>query len=195
MAYEKRFVDNLIGGMIIRIAKFGETVTAGNTVGEGAKPDAPTPEKPGPWLTLGKIKTATSERQKKTATVEGVNDAGFYEMRDLSIAQQSKLKFTTQEVTPEAIQLAFGVDGILEDDKAATPFSSSGNVRCWVYGELRNSGNNAEKLAEFCVMGDLSLTNSPNFASDPVTCEFELSIKNSPLATFTSLALAKLAAQ
>ena len=91
MAYEKRFVDNLIGGMIIRIAKFGETVTAGNTVGEGAKPDAPTPEKPGPWLTLGKIKTATSERQKKTATVEGVNDAGFYEMRDLSIAQQSKL--------------------------------------------------------------------------------------------------------
>ena len=43
-------------------------------------------------------------------------------------------------------------------------------------------------------MGDLSLTNSPNFASDPVTCEFELSIKNSPLATFTSLALAKLAA-
>lgn len=46
MAYEKRFVDNLIGGMIIRIAKFGETVTAGNTVGEGAKPDAPTPESP-----------------------------------------------------------------------------------------------------------------------------------------------------
>ena len=136
MAYEKRFVDNLIGGMIIRIAKFGETITTGNVVGEGAKPDAPTPEKPGPWLTLGKIKTATSERQKKTATVEGVNDAGYYEMRDLSIAQQSKLKFTTQEVTPEAIQLA----------------------------------------------------------SDPVTCEFELSIKNSPLATFTSLALAKLAA-
>lgn len=194
MAYEKRFVDNLIGGMIIRIAKFGETVTAGNTVGEGAKPDAPTPEKPGPWLTLGKIKTDTSERQKKTATVEGVNDAGFYEMRDLSIAQQSKLKFTTQEVTPEAIQLAFGVAGCLEDDQEAAPFSSSGNIRCWVYGELRNSGNNAEKLAHFCVMGDLSLTNSPNFASDPVTCEFELSIKNSPLATFTSLALAKLAA-
>ena len=37
MAYEKRFVDNLIGGMIIRIAKFGETVTAGNTVGEGGQ--------------------------------------------------------------------------------------------------------------------------------------------------------------
>lgn len=48
MAYEKRFVDNLIGGMIIRIAKFGETVTAGNTVGEGAKPDAPTPGKARP---------------------------------------------------------------------------------------------------------------------------------------------------
>lgn len=126
--------------------------------------------------------------------MEGVNDAGFYEMRDLSIAQQSKLKFTTQEVTPEAIQLAFGVAGELEDNQEAVPFSSSGNIRCWVYGELRNSGNNAEKLAEICVMGDLSLTNSPNFASDPVTCEFELSIKNSPLATFTSLALAKLAA-
>ena len=92
------------------------------------------------------------------------------------------------------IQLAFGVADNLEDDQEAAPFSSSGNIRCWVYGELRNSGNNAEKLAHFCVMGDLSLTNSPNFASDPVTCEFELSIKNSPLATFTSLALAKLAA-
>lgn len=30
--------------MIIRIAKFGDEVTTGNTVGEGAKPDAPTPE-------------------------------------------------------------------------------------------------------------------------------------------------------
>ena len=74
-------------------------------------------------------------------------------MRDLSIAQQSKLKFTTQEVTPEAIQLAFGVADNLEDDQEAAPFSSSGNIRCWVYGELRNSGNNAEKLAHFCVMG------------------------------------------
>ena len=145
MAYEKRFVDNLIGGMIIRIAKFGETVTAGNTVGEGAKPDAPTPEKPGPWLTLGKIKTATSERQKKTATVEGVNDAGFYEMRDLSIAQQSKLKFTTQEVTPEAIQLAFGVAGCLEDDQEAAPFSVSKRTKR--YGVSAETSAGADEMS------------------------------------------------
>lgn len=191
MADKKRFVDNLIGGMIIRIAIFGAEVTAGNRVGEGARPDIPTPEKPGPWLTLGKIKTATSERTKKTTPVEGMIDEGFYEVRDMSAAQQNKLKFTTQEVTPEAIGLAFGVSGEIVDGQEMAPFSSSGNIRCWVYAELRNAGNEGEVLADMCVMGDLSLTNNPNFSSDPVTCEFELSIKRSPLATFTSRALAE----
>ena len=46
MAYEKRFVDNLIGGMIIRIAKFGETVTAGNTVEKGPSPTLPPRKSP-----------------------------------------------------------------------------------------------------------------------------------------------------
>lgn len=191
MATKKRFVDNLIGGMIIRIAIFGTEVTDGNVVGEGARPDPPTPENPGPWITLGKIKTATADRPKKTTPVEGLNDKGFYEVRDINVAQQNKMKFTTQEVTPESIGLAFGVSGEIVDGQEMVPFSSSGNIRCWQYAELRNAGNEGEVLADMCVMGDLSLTNAPNFASDPVTCEFETSIKRSPLATFTSRALAE----
>lgn len=190
--YTSRLCDPLIAGTIIRIAKFGETSGA-NTVGPGAKPTAPTDiaTAAAPWLTLGKVKSSQSERQSKAATVEGCLDSGTYEFREIKLATTNKLKFTTQEITPEVVQLAFGLKNSIVDSTAQVPFESSGKIRVWLYGMLTDAGDDGKTLAEFTLMGDISLTSSPNWASDPATAEFELDIIHNDLAEFNSKALAK----
>ena len=109
MSEATRRVNYLIGGMPVRIAKFGAT-DGSKTVGADACPAIPTSEAPGPWLYLGKIKSGQVEQVKKNVQIEGVNDAtGMYETEDVTMVQQYKLKFTTQYIAPEVIQLAFGV--------------------------------------------------------------------------------------
>lgn len=105
MSEATRRVNYLIGGMPIRIAKFGAT-DGSKTVGADACPAIPTSEAPGPWLYLGKIKSGQVEQVKKNVQIEGVNDAtGMYETEDVTMVQQYKLKFTTQYIAPEVIQL------------------------------------------------------------------------------------------
>lgn len=191
--YESRRLDALIGGIPIRIAIIGDK-DGDKVVGEDACPAAPTPENPGVWLSLGNVKSAQVERTKKTAQIEGVQEStGTYVTREISIVQQSKLKVTTQYIVPEVIQLAWGLDDPLDDGKTVIPFASSGIIRCWLYGRLTDHAANGKDLAEFCTLTEMSLTNAPNFASDPVTAEFDFNIMYSPLATFTSKALAVLA--
>ena len=131
------------------------------------------------------------EQVKKNVQIEGVNDAtGMYETEDVTMVQQYKLKFTTQYIAPEVIQLAFGVADELADNQEAVPFVSNGEIRVWLYGRLTDHSENGKELMEWCVMGRLRLTNTPNFASDPATAEWELSIEYSPLQKLTPKALA-----
>lgn len=131
------------------------------------------------------------EQVKKNVQIEGVNDAtGMYEMEDVTMVQQYKLKFTTQYIAPEVIQLAFGVADELADNQEAVPFISNGEIKVWLYGLRRTTPKTARDLMEWCVMGRLRLTNTPNFASDPATAEWELSIEYSPLQKLTPKALA-----
>lgn len=109
---------------------------------------------------------------------------------NVTMVQQYKLKFTTQYIAPEVIQLAFGVAGELEDNQEAVPFVSNGEIKVWLYGRLTDHAENGKELMEWCVMGRLRLTNTPNFASDPATAEWELSIEYSPLQKLTPKALA-----
>lgn len=190
--YESRRLDALIGGIPIRIAIIGDK-DGDKVVGEDACPAVPTPDNPGVWLYLGDVKSAQVERTKKTAQIEGLREKiGTYGVREVSITQQSKLKITTQYIAPEVIQLAFGVSEPLDDGKTVIPFVSSGIIKCWLYGRLTDHAANGKDLAEFCTLTEMSLTNAPNFASDPVTAEFDFNIQDSPLATFTSKALAVL---
>ena len=190
MSEATRRVNYLIGGMPVRIAKFGVT-DGSKTVGVDACPAIPTSEAPGPWLYLGKIKSGQVEQVKKNVQIEGVNDAtGMYETEDVTMVQQYKLKFTTQYIAPEVIQLAFGVADELADNQEAVPFVSNGEIRVWLYGRLTDHAENGKELMEWCVMGRLRLTNTPNFASDPATAEWELSIEYSPLQKLTPKALA-----
>lgn len=193
MSEVTRRLDYLIGGMPIKIAKFGAE-DGGKTVGKNACPALPTAEAPGVWLSLGKIKSGQVEAVKKNAQIEGVNDdIGKYETEDVNMVQQYKLKFTTQYVAPEAIQLAFGVADELADDQDVMPFVSDGELKVWLYGRLTDHAANGKDLMEWCVMGRLRLTNTPNFASDPATAEWELSIEYSPLQKLTPKALVALA--
>lgn len=187
-----RRLDYLIGGMPLLIAKFG-AMDGSKVVGPGACPAIPTPEAPGVWISLGKIKSAQIEATKKNVQIEGVNETtGRYETQEVNFVQQRKLKFTTQYIAPEALQLAFGSADALVDDQDVMPFASDGIIKCWIYGRLTDHAANGKDLLEYCVMGSLSLTNSPNFASDPVTAEWELSITSSPLQTLTPKALVAL---
>ena len=114
----------------------------------------------------------------------------MYETEDVTMVQQYKLKFTTQYIAPEVIQLAFGGADELADNQEAVPFVSNGEIRVWLYGRLTDHSENGKELMEWCVMGRLRLTNTPNFASDPATAEWELSIEYSPLQKLTPKALA-----
>lgn len=193
MSEATRRLDYLIGGMPIKIAKFGAT-DGGKTVGADACPAFPTAENPGPWISLGKIKTAQIETTKKNIQIEGVNDiTGMYELDDINIIQQYKLKFTTQYISPEAIQLAFGVADNLVDSQEVTPFVSNGSIPVWLYSPLTDHAANGQHLLEFCAMGKLRLANAPNFASDPATADYEHIITYSPLQKLTPKALATLA--
>lgn len=107
--------------MPIKIAKFGAT-DGGKTVGADACPAIPTSEAPGPWLHLGKIKSGQVEQVKKNVQIEGVNDAtGMYETEDVTMVQQYKLKFTTQYIAPEVIQLALTVTASTRDARSLIP--------------------------------------------------------------------------
>lgn len=194
MSEMTRRVNYLIGGMPIRIAKFGAT-DGSKTVGVNACPVYPATADAGVWLNLGKIKSGQIEQTKKNIQIEGVNDGtGMYEQEDITVVQQYKLKFTTQYIAPEVIQLAFGVRGELEDDTEAMPFVSNGEIKVWLYGRLTDHSENGQELMDWCVMGRLRLTNTPNFASDPATAEWELAIEYNPLQKLTPKALVSQAA-
>ena len=189
MSEATRRVNYLIGGMPIRIAKFGAT-DGSKTVGADACPAIPTPTLPVLGCTWAKSRAARWSRSRDVQ-IEGVNDAtGMYETEDVTMVQQYKIKFTTQYIAPEVIQLAFGVADELADNQEAVPFVSNGEIKVWLYGRLTDHAENGKELMEWCVMGRLRLTNTPNFASDPATAEWELSIEYSPLQKLTPKALA-----
>ena len=121
-----RRVNYLIGGMPIRIAKFGAT-DGSKTVGADACPAIPTSEAPGPWLYLGKIKSGQVEQVKKNVQIEGVNDAtGMYEMEDVTMNNCScNDNINKQALLHEIMALNFAVNDLVlyldthpEDSKA-----------------------------------------------------------------------------
>ena len=190
MSEATRRVNYLIGGMPIRIANL-EPRTAARQWARTHVRQSPPPKLPAPGCTWAKSRAARWSRSRRTSRLRGVNDAtGMYETEDVTMVQQYKLKFTTQYIAPEVIQLAFGVADELADNQEAVPFVSNGEIKVWLYGRLTDHAENGKELMEWCVMGRLRLTNTPNFASDPATAEWELSIEYSPLQKLTPKALA-----
>lgn len=193
MSDTERILRAIVPGSIIKIAKYGSVLTGSNLVSDTARPTAPSAETPGPWISLGKIKSSQPNTEYKTNQVEGVADDGTLYLDEINIPTKRVLKFTTQDISPEAVQLMYGlqdtpVDGTVKKQR---PWTSIGEIKCWLMCTVVDIANGSEKLYTLTFTGRLRLPAAPNLTTEPVTCEFEILIRPNPLDDFESLALNK----
>ena len=179
-------------GARLWIVTIGQTITGGS--GENNKvSDTVLPELPesyadaGDWQPLGKIRTAKPQTDYKTADVEGVDDTGAYKVTEMKLAQKRKLQFTTNDVTPEAFQMTFGLTSAIVDGEAQAVFASGNDsLEVWACYELTDAYRTQTGIARILVRGTLSLQNPLEAKSDPAQADYELSVKPNALAMFVA---------
>ena len=174
------------------ICRLGNTITGtggeSNTVSDALMPEPPESyANPGDWTCLGKIRTAKPQTDYKTADVEGVDDTGAYKVTELKLATKHKLLFATNDITPEAFEMTFGLTAPIEDGVEQAVFASgSDSIEVWMCFEFTDAYRTQTGLARIVVRGKLSLQNPLEAKSDPAEAAYELSIQPNPLATFVS---------
>ena len=179
-------------GARLWIVTIGQTITGGS--GENNKvSDTVLPELPesyadaGDWQPLGKIRTAKPHTDYKTADVEGADDTGAYKVTELKLAQKRKLQFTTNDVTPEAFQMTFGLTAAIVDGEEQAVFASGNDsLEVWACYELTDAYRTQTGIARILVRGTLSLQNPLEAKSDPAQADYELSVKPNALAMFVA---------
>lgn len=188
-------LDRLNAAMILGarawIVRIGQTITGNdptNKVNDTTLPELPESyANPGDWICLGKIRTAKPQTDYKTADVEGVDDTGAYKVTELKLATKRKLQFATNDITPEAFQMTFGLTSAIEDGEEQAVFASgSDSLEVWAVFEFTDAYRAETGLARILVRGVLSLQNPLEAKSDPAEAAYELSIQPNPLATFVS---------
>ena len=174
------------------IVKVGSTVSdsggASNTVSDTVLPEAPVSyAEPGVWLPLGKIRTAKPQTDYKSADVEGVDDTGAYKVTELKLATKRKLQFSTNDITPEAFQMTYGLLNELTDGEEQAVFASgSDSIDVWMCFELTDAYRTETGLARMFLRGKLSLQNPLEAKSDPAQADYELSIQPNALNVFVA---------
>lgn len=179
-------------GARVWIVTIGQTITGGsgenNKVSDTVLPELPESyANPGDWISLGKIRTAKPQTDYKTADVEGVDDTGGYKITELKLATKRKIPFTTNDITPEAFQMTFGLTSAIVDGEEQAVFASGNDsLEVWAVFEFTDAYRAETGLARILVRGVLSLQNPLEAKSDPAEAAYELSIKPNPLATFVA---------
>ena len=179
-------------GARVWIVTIGQTITGGsgenNTVSDAVIPELPESyANPGDWLTLGKVRTAKPQTDYKTADVEGVDDTGAYKVTEMKLAQKRKLQFSTNDITPEAFQMTFGLTSAIVDGEEQAVFASGNDsLDVWACYELTDAYRTQTGIARILVRGVLSLQNPLEAKSDPAQADYELSVKPNPLAMFVA---------
>lgn len=179
-------------GARVWIVTIGQTITGGS--GENNKvSDTVLPELPesyanaGDWLPLGKVRTAKPQTDYKTADVEGVDDTGAYKVTELKLAQKRKLQFSTNDITPEAFRMTFGLtETIVDGEEQAVFASGNDSLEVWACYELTDAYRTQTGIARILVRGALSLQNPLEAKSDPAQADYELSVKPNALAMFVA---------
>lgn len=180
----------IILGARIYIARMDATVGA-NKVTPATLPSPPTADNPGPWVSLGKVRTAKVQTDFKTADVEGVADDGLYKITELKLATKRKLQFSTNDITPEALELTFGLSEAIKDGSEQILFGSGTHtIECWVYMDMTDAYRQGVELAHMSMQSRLTLTNPLEAKSDPALAEYELAIVANPLSKFAPVAIA-----
>lgn len=179
-------------GARVWIVTIGQTITGGsgenNKVSDAVIPELPESyANPGDWLTLGKVRTAKPQTDYKTADVEGVDDTGAYKVTELKLAQKRKLQFSTNDISPEAFQMTFGLASAIEEGEEQAVFASGNDsLEVWACYELTDAYRAQTGIARILVRGVLSLQNPLEAKSDPAQADYELSVKPNALAMFVA---------
>ena len=179
-------------GARVWIVTIGQTITGGsgenNTVSDAVIPELPESyANPGDWLTLGKVRTAKPQTDYKTADVEGVDDTGAYKVTEMKLAQKRKLQFSTNDITPEAFQMTFGLTSAIVDGEEQAVFASGNDsLEVWACYELTDAYRTQTGIARILVRGVLSLQNPLEAKSDPAQADYELSVKPNALAMYVA---------
>lgn len=183
----------MIVGSRIWICRIGTTTGSepANTVSDSVLPELPESyATPGDWVSLGKIKTWQPQTEFKTADAEGVDDTGAYKVTELKLATKRKMQFTTNDITPEAWELTFGLkEQISSGGKQSVFASGNDTIEVWLVVEITDAYRTETNLARAVVRGKLSLQNPLDAKSDPAEAQYELSVVSNPLAEFTENAL------
>jgi len=159
---------------------------AGLTVSDTGHPEPPESYgNPGAWLSLGKIRTAKTQTDYKSADVEGVADTGAYAITELKLARKRKIQFSTNDITPEAWQLTYGLLSAPKDGESQMPFASGNDtIEGWLCMELTDAYRAETGLARLLLRVKLSLQNPLEAKSDPAQADFEASVVHNALASF-----------
>lgn len=179
-------------GARLWIVTVGQTITGGsgenNKVSDSVLPELPESyANPGDWIALGKIRTAKPQTDYKTADVEGADDTGAYKVTEMKLAQKRKLQFSTNDITPEAFQMTFGLtSAIVEGEEQAVFASGNDSLEVWACYELTDAYRAQTGIARILVRGTLSLQNPLEAKSDPAQADYELSVKPNALAMFVA---------
>ena len=180
-------IPGLIIGSKVSIAKFGAVIGSGEpskTVSADWLPVPPTAEAPGPWLSMGRIRTSNPQIETKTGEIEGANDGGTYETEELQLTTKRKFLFASNYITPEFLQLSFGLAQDWGTEQVVFG-SGSPQIDVYVYTEWTDAYRDGARIMSACMQGRLRLVNPAKAASDPSLAEFELSVIYNPLCKLT----------
>lgn len=183
-----RMLQEAILSANVLVVPYG-TTDGSNTVSATVKPAAPTAQAPGKWISLGQVTTSTITPERKDGTVEGADANGIYRTRKMPLITSWTLAFTTPDVSPEAIQLAYGLEGAINDDATTNPrpFVTNGTMKVWLMIKVADAYRNGLDLHHAVITGELSLVNPITHASDPAAVEWQLMIEPNALDEFKSI--------
>ncbi len=182
----ERTQAEIILGAKLLICPFGTTVEQ-QTVGANVCPENPTSyAEPGVWTPLGKIETCTPGTEYQSTDIYATTDEGIYGTTTMKLAVKRQLKFTTYDISPEAIQMTFGLKEAIENGTEQALFASGNDsIECWLYLELSDAYRAQSNIANMVMCGKLSLQNPLDAKKDPTQAQFQLDIVKNPLSVFT----------
>ena len=116
-----------------------------------------------------------------------MDDTGAYKVSEMKLVQKRKIQFTTNDITPEAMQMTFGLtSAIVEGEEQAVFASGNDSLEVWACYEMTDAYRAQTGIARILVRGTLSLQNPLEAKSDPAQADYELSVKPNALAMFVA---------
>lgn len=148
------------------------TTVDGVAVSATSLPDYDTT--PEAWRDIGRASNMTPNKESKALEViEGTPTGAWMKHRE-SINQSFSLSWAASMLSPEALQLAFGIASPIEDGKAMQLAAAGSNgIEGWLRISIKKAQDGTDKIKELYAWGRLTLKTAPTIQDDYVKPEFE----------------------